>query len=99
MKYPNLYIKSLIILLLVIIIISLLFYLYSSKKREFFSEDKVVFIIPSTSRNMNYENIASCSLINNLYESLKKLDISKYTFIIGIDDDDEFYNKNTPTNR
>jgi hypothetical protein len=43
---------------------------------------------------MNYENVASCSLINNLYESLKKLDISKYTFIIGIDDDDDFYNKN-----
>lgn len=76
------------------IIISTIFYLYSSKKREYFTEDKVVFIIPSTSRNMNYENVASCSLVNILYESLKKLDISRYTFVIGIDDDDEFYNKN-----
>jgi len=93
MKYPSRYTNYWFIALLIIIIISTLFYLYLSKK-ESFSEDKVVFIIPSTSRNMNYENVASCSLINILYESLKKLDISRYTFIIGIDDDDEFYNKN-----
>jgi len=93
MKLTNRYTSYWFIALLIIIIISTLFYLYSYKQ-ESFSEDKVVFIIPSTSRNMNYENIASCSLINILYESLKKLDISRYTFIIGIDDDDEFYNKN-----
>lgn len=94
MKFTNRYTNYWFIVLLIIIIISTLFHLYSSKKREYFTEDKVVFIIPSTSRNMNYENVASCSLINILYESLKKLDISRYTFIIGIDDDDEFYNKN-----
>ena len=93
MKFQNRYTNYWFIVLLIIIIISTLFYLYSSKK-ENFSQDKVVFIIPSTSRNMNYENVASCTLMNILYESLKKLDISKYTFIIGIDDDDEFYNKN-----
>jgi len=58
------------------------------------NEDKVVFIIPTTSRNMNYQNVDSCAVINILYSSLKKLDISKYKLIIGIDDDDEFYLKN-----
>ena len=94
MKFQNRFINTFVILVSVIIITSSLFYLYSSKEREYFSEDKVVFIIPSTSRNMNYKDVASCSLMNILYESLKKLDISKYTFIIGVDDDDEFYNKN-----
>ena len=94
MKFQNRFINTFVILVSVIIITSSLFYLYSSKEREYFSEDKVVFIIPSTSRNMNYKDVASCSLMNILYESLKKLDISKYKFIIGIDDDDEFYNKN-----
>jgi hypothetical protein len=56
----------------------------------------VVFIIPSTSRNMNYTDIQSCSLIKTLYESLKKLNISNYKFLIGSDDDDDFYNKNIP---
>jgi hypothetical protein len=93
MKFANRYTNYWFIALLIIIIISTLFQLYSPEK-ESFSEDKVVFIIPSTSRNMNFENVASCSLINILYESLKKLDISRYAFIIGIDDDDEFYNKN-----
>jgi hypothetical protein len=42
---------------------------------------------------MNFVDAESCSLVNVLYESLKKLDISNYKFIIGIDDDDEFYLK------
>ena len=57
--------------------------------------DKVVFIIPSTSRNMNYKHAESCSLLKTLYASLRKLETtSKYTFLIGTDDDDEFYNDN-----
>jgi hypothetical protein len=68
--------------------------IHIKEKMDIQQQDKVVFIIPSTSRNMNYVDAESCSLINILYDSLKKLDISKYTFLIGIDDNDEFYLKN-----
>ena len=61
------------------------------------SEDNIVFIIPSTSRNMNYEDVESCSLVSTLYASLKKFDISRYTFVVGTDDDDAFYNENIDT--
>jgi hypothetical protein len=81
---------------MVLFVIALGFYLFYSNYRENFQDEnkKTVFIIPSTSRNMNYKDIESCSLMKILYASLKKLDTSKYTFLIGTDDDDEFYNNN-----
>jgi len=88
--------RYIIFLAFVLFIIVLGFYLFLLNRREQFEdiERKIVFIIPSTSRNMNYKNIESCSLIKILYASLKKLDTSRYTFLIGTDDDDEFYNNN-----
>ena len=58
--------------------------------------ENIVFLIPSTSRNCNYNNILDSSLIKTLYNSLKNYDITKYKFIIGFDDNDNFYcnNKN-----
>lgn len=77
------------------IFLLVLFYTKSfSENYENKEDDKVVFIIPSTSRNMNYKDINSCSLLKILYGSLKNFDTSKYTFLIGTDDDDEFYNNN-----
>ena len=57
---------------------------------------KLIFLIPSTSKNCNYVNIFETSLINILLDSLKKFNIENYTFLIGFDNDDEFYlnNKN-----
>lgn len=56
--------------------------------------DKIAFLIPSTSKNCNYKNINESSLINILYDSLKKFNISSYTFIVGFDDTDDFYINN-----
>ena len=96
MKNNKFTIRYIIFLAFVLFIIVLGFYLFYSKRRENLQNEhsKTVFIIPSTSRNMNYKNVESCSLIKILYASLKKLDTSKYTFLIGTDDDDEFYNHN-----
>ncbi len=86
----------------VIFVLFLIFFIFlyfkknSTENYENRETNKVVFIIPSTSRNMNYANVESCSLLKILYSSLQKLDLSKrYTFLIGTDDDDDFYNKNT----
>lgn len=96
MKKTNFSIRYIIFLAMVLFVIVLGFYLFQIKRREYFQDgySKTVFIIPSTSRNMNYKDIKSCSLIKILYASLEKLDTSKYTFLIGTDDDDEFYNNN-----
>jgi hypothetical protein len=53
----------------------------------------VVFLIPSTSRNCEYKNVNDSVLINIFYESIKNFDITSYKFIIGFDNDDEFYLK------
>lgn len=87
--------KILIVSLFMITIsITIIYYWFKVKTESMSSNSNVVFIIPTTSRNMNYQNVDSCALINILYASLKKLDISKYKFIIGMDDDDEFYLNN-----
>jgi hypothetical protein len=57
-------------------------------------KDNVVFIIPTTSRYREYKNISDIPLINTLYPSLKNLDIAKYTFVVGMDDNDAFFNEN-----
>ena len=57
-------------------------------------EEKVVIIIPCSSKNCSYKNLNECLLINTLYNNLKKFNISNYTFVIGFDDDDVFYLKN-----
>jgi hypothetical protein len=57
--------------------------------------DKVVFIIPSTAKVAEpYKTIDEMPLLKILYNSIKAHDISNYTFIVGIDDDDEFYINN-----
>lgn len=57
--------------------------------------DKVVFIIPSTAKiTKPYNTVDEMPLLNILYNSIKAYDISNYTFIVGIDDDDEFYINN-----
>jgi hypothetical protein len=56
--------------------------------------DKLVIMIPSSSKNCNYKTLNDCLLINTLYKCIKNFDISKYTFIIGFDDDDVFYLNN-----
>lgn len=53
----------------------------------------VVFLIPSTSRNCDYKSLNDSVLINIFYESIKQFDITPYKFIVGFDDDDEFYLK------
>jgi len=91
MKLGNYFSIIVVLSIVVILLVSLYF---ASSNTEGYSTDNVVFIIPSTSRKMDYKDIESCSLVQNLYGSLEKLDIKNYTFVIGIDDDDEFYNKN-----
>ena len=90
--------RLIIILFLIILICVCIYYKFFILQKESFnninSDENVVFIIPSTSRNMNYNDINSCSLITKLYTSLEKLNISKYKFIVGFDDDDIFYNEN-----
>jgi hypothetical protein len=54
----------------------------------------IVFIIPSTSRNCDYKNTNDSVLLNIFYDSIKNFDITQYKFIIGFDDDDEFYLNN-----
>jgi len=60
--------------------------------------DKVVFIIPSTTKfvktNQKYDTVDEIPLLNILYNSIKTHDISNYTFVVGIDDDDDFYLNN-----
>ena len=57
--------------------------------------DKVVFIIPSTAKVANpYNSVDEMPLLNILYNSIKMHDISNYTFVVGIDDDDKFYINN-----
>lgn len=97
MKKNKNIIRNIVICLILLIIVIVCFYLFYSNRRENFQDEhsKTVFIIPSTSRNMDYKNVESCSLIKILYASLKKLDnMSDYIFLIGTDDDDEFYNNN-----
>jgi hypothetical protein len=55
--------------------------------------NNVVFLIPSSSKNCDYKNVNDCLLINTFFESIKQFDITPYKFIVGIDDDDEFYLK------
>ena len=86
--------RNILTCFLIFFIVIVICYCCYYKTTETMSNDSnVVFIIPTTSRNMNYQNVDSCALINILYSSLKKLDISNYKFIIGVDDDDEFYLK------
>lgn len=99
MKLSNIFIKRFVMISLIILLACILFYstiqtIHKKEKMDIQQQDKVVFIIPSTSRKMNYNEVESCTLLNVLYDSLKKIDISKYTFLIGIDDNDEFYLKN-----
>lgn len=57
--------------------------------------NNIVFIIPSTCKKKNnYTNIDDIPLLSILYKSLINFNISKYTFIIGMDDDDEYYLNN-----
>ena len=68
---------------------------YSSHNDSFETEKgNVVFIIPTTSRYRKYTNINDIPLISTLYPSLKNFDITKYTFVVGIDDDDVFFKEN-----
>uniref|UniRef100_A0A6C0B2T4 Glycosyltransferase 2-like domain-containing protein n=1 Tax=viral metagenome TaxID=1070528 RepID=A0A6C0B2T4_9ZZZZ len=80
-------------IIIVFIIIVIGYCCYNKTTETMSNESNVVFIIPSSSRNMNFADADSCSLLKTLYSSLQKLDISNYKFIIGIDDDDEFYLK------
>lgn len=57
-------------------------------------DKKIVIIIPSSSRNCNYKSLKSSALVGILYKSLLNFNISKYTFVIGFDDDDDFFIKN-----
>jgi hypothetical protein len=97
MKWNKIF-RNRVLYIAVIVLIVLTVFLFYSKtvegNRPNEEYDKVVFIIPSTSRNMNYKDVDSCSLLKILYNSLNDFDISKYTFLIGTDDDDEFYNNN-----
>jgi hypothetical protein len=89
--------KTILLIFLLIVPFLALYYFFITNKQHMSSkecmsnQDKIVFIIPSTSRNMNYQNIEDSPLINTLYKSLKKHDISNYQFVIGFDDDDDFY--------
>lgn len=56
-------------------------------------EKKTVILIPSSSKNCNYSGLKKSALIGILYKSLLNFDISKYTFLIGFDNDDEFFLK------
>lgn len=53
--------------------------------------DRVVILVPSSSKNCHFRNVKECYLVKILYQSLRQYDISKYTFLIGFDDDDFFY--------
>ena len=55
-------------------------------------EQKIIAIIPC--KNHYFKNLESSSLINIIYKSLSKFDISKITFVIGFDDDDVFFINN-----
>ena len=55
------------------------------------SEKKTVILIPSSSKNCNYKGLKSSALIGILYKSLLNFDVSKYTFLIGFDNDDIFF--------
>jgi hypothetical protein len=79
---------------LILIIVLVLEYWFFQYNEGMSNGDKVTFIIPTTSKKSNFTDAKSCSLINVLYSSLKNFDISNYTFLIGIDDDDEFYLNN-----
>lgn len=54
-------------------------------------DKKVVILIPSSSRNCDYKGLKNSALVGILYKSLLNYDISKYTFLIGFDDDDSFF--------
>jgi len=56
-------------------------------------DKKIVILIPSSSKNCNYKGLKSSALVGILYKSLINYDISKYTFLIGFDDDDNFFIK------
>lgn len=57
-------------------------------------DKKIIILIPSSSRNCDYKNLKNSALVGILYKSLLNFDITKYTFIIGFDDDDEFFISN-----
>ena len=57
-------------------------------------QNKVCFLIPSTSNKCNYIRAESSTLYFEYYESIKKFDIEKYSFLIGFDSDDIFYKNN-----
>lgn len=94
MEYKHIIILISIILIFLIIEYNVTQLLNMNLESYENNENNIVFIIPSTSRNLDYKNIKECYLISILYESLKKLNISNYTFLIGVDDDDKFYNNN-----
>lgn len=55
----------------------------------------IAILIPVCSRGQKYSNISDIPFLNKLYPSFletKEVEYS-YTFFIGFDDDDEFYNK------
>jgi len=82
------------LVLLYIIVFIVLYFSWKTTERFEGNTENVVFIIPTTSRNRDYKNIDEIPLINTLYPSLQNLDITKYTFVVGIDDDDVFFNEN-----
>lgn len=51
----------------------------------------IVFLIPCTSRNCDYKTVDDSMLYQIFYESVKKFDVTRYKFIVGFDDNDEFY--------
>jgi len=79
-----------------ILFLVIIYYFITNKEAmtERNSDENVVFIIPSTSRNMNYKSLEETTLLKTLYESLKDKNITNFKFVIGFDDDDEFYLNN-----
>lgn len=54
-------------------------------------EKKIVILIPSSSKNCTYKGLKNSALVGILYRSIINFDISKFTFIVGFDDDDAFF--------
>lgn len=54
-------------------------------------DKNIVILIPSSSKNCNYKGLKSSALVGILYKSLLNFDVSKFTFLIGFDDDDKFF--------
>jgi hypothetical protein len=93
MKFKNIAIGCALLFLILFIVFH---FSYSYGHMDGFEtgKDNVVFIIPTTSRDRNYMNIYDTPIMKTLYPSLKKIDVAKYTFVVGMDDDDVFFNEN-----